>query len=57
MKPVINVTIRKDGAKNQIITKTIYNQNSLSIFLKQLFTKSKRHQIKPILMKIKHVIH
>ena len=49
MIPVINVTTKKDGDKNQIITKTNYDQNSLSIFCKQSMIKSKRRQIKRIL--------
>ena len=44
-----NVTIRKDGDKNQITTNIIY-QNSLSIFLKKLITKSKWREIKAMLM-------
>ena len=46
-RPVINVTTRKDSDKNQIITNINYEQNSLSLFWKQLNTKSKWHQIKP----------
>ena len=48
MRPLINVTTRKDGDKNQVTTNINYDQHSLSIFLKQLI-KSKWHQIKPIL--------
>ena len=46
-RTVINVTTRKDSDKNQIITNINYDQNSLSLFWKQLNTKSKWHQIKP----------
>ena len=35
MKPVINVTTRKDGDKNQINTNINYDRNPLSMFLKQ----------------------
>ena len=35
MRPVISVTTRKDGYKNQIITDINYDENALSIFLKK----------------------
>ena len=57
MRPAINVTARKYGDKNQIVTNTENDRISLSIFLKQLITKSKWHQIKPILKKNKPVLH
>ena len=52
MRPVINVTARKDGDKNQMITNINYNQNSLFIFLKSIITKSEWHQIKLLLKEI-----
>ena len=36
MKPVINMTTRKNRDKNQIIININFNQNSLSIFLKTI---------------------
>ena len=57
MKPVINVTTRNEGDKNQIIKNINYDQSSLSIFLKQLINKLKWHQIKPILNRDKPVPH
>ena len=52
MRPVINVTTRKDSDLQKLImTRCPFLQNSLSIFLKQLITKSKRHQIKSMLKK------
>ena len=33
MSPVISVTTRKNGCKNQIITDINYDENALSIFL------------------------
>ena len=49
MRPVINVNTRKGGEKDPIITNNNYDQNSSSILLKPLITKSKWHQIKTIL--------
>ena len=56
MRPVIIVTNEKDRDKNEIITNINYDQNSLSVFLKQLITKSKRHQIKRGLNKNKPLL-
>ena len=36
MRPVINVTTRRDGDKNQIVTNINYDQNQLSGFLKKI---------------------
>ena len=56
MRPAISVTTRKDGDKNQIITNINYDQNSLSIFLKQLITKPKWHQKKPIVVTTNKIV-
>ena len=47
-----NMTTRKYGNKNQIVTNINYDQNSLSIFWKPLITKLKWHQIKLILRRL-----
>ena len=47
-----NMTTRKDGNKNQIVTNINYDQNYLSIFWKPLITKWKWHQIKFILTRL-----
>ena len=57
MRPLINVTTKKDNDTIQIVTIINYSQNSLSSFLKQLITEPKLHQIKPILQKHKLALH
>ena len=52
MRRVINVTTRKENNKIKF-TNNNYDQNSLSIFLKQLITQSKWRQTKTILRKNK----
>ena len=56
MRPVINVTTRKDGDKEQIITNFNNDQKSL-LFLKLLFIKSTWHQIRPYLRKNYRIVH
>ena len=57
MRPVINDYQKKHSDENETITKFSYDQNSLSIFLKQLNTKSRWHQIKYLPRKKETVLH